>query len=92
MTKILLKYQISEPELKKIENNTDCSHVNCDIETSGLYKTCYISQITFVSGEDNFHQYILPTQPRTLGATQVSGLKVVNNILCYKEKPVHAGN
>ncbi|XP_060598062.1 uncharacterized protein LOC132751871 [Ruditapes philippinarum] len=81
---------ISAPEQRKIETNTDCSHVYCDIETTSLYKSCDITQIAAVSGKDNFNQYILPTQPITLGATQVTGLTVVNNMLCYKGKPVHA--
>ncbi|KAL4221202.1 hypothetical protein ACF0H5_019466 [Mactra antiquata] len=77
------------PELKKIKTNEDCSQVYCDIEATSLHKTCDITQIAVVSG-DYFKQYILPTQPITPGVRQVTGLAVINNILCYKGKPVNS--
>ena len=82
--------QTSAPELQKIETNTDCCLVYCDTETTGFHKTCDITQIGAVAGEGCFNQYIHPNQPITLGATQVTGLTVINGILCYKGKPVNA--
>jgi hypothetical protein len=80
----------AKPELKRLEANENCSHVFCDLETTGLNKNCDITQIAAVAGEDSFDRYILPTQPISAGATQATGLSVINNVLCYKGKPVHS--
>lgn len=80
----------AKPELKRLEANENCSHVFCDLETTGLNKNCDITQIAAVAGEDSFDRYILPTQPISAGATQATGLSVINNVLCYKGMPVHS--
>ena len=61
----------------------------CDLETTGLNKNCEKTQIAAITGEDCFDGYILPTQPINAGATQATGFSVINNVLCYKRKPVH---
>jgi hypothetical protein len=54
---------ISAPELRKIESNTDCSHVNCDIETTGFNESCDITQIVAVSGEKTLTSIFFQLNP-----------------------------
>lgn len=64
--------------------------VYCDIETTSLRKDCDIIQIAAVCENEKNNQYILPTQPVSQSASEVTGLTVRNNIMFHNEKPMES--
>ena len=51
-------------------------------------RTSDITQICAVGGEQKFEKYVLPSQPITKGAMEVTGLEVLGGILHCKGQPV----
>ncbi|CAG2191643.1 unnamed protein product [Mytilus edulis] len=59
-----------------------------DLETTGLGISCDIKQIAAVCGTKKFSQYVMPLQPITQGASKVTGLTRIGNVLYRNGIPV----
>lgn len=80
---------ISPPVMKPVlPPNMGVQQVFFDIETTSLSLDCDIIQIAAKHESSHFNVYILPTKPIEKGASEVTGLRMVNDRLCYKGQPV----
>lgn len=79
------------PTYEKLTDLSNCSFVFfCDIETTGLNKTCDIIQITAIFENDIFYQYIVPSKPIARSASHVTGLEMHRSSLFHNGSPVCA--
>ncbi|XP_053391808.1 uncharacterized protein LOC128554565 [Mercenaria mercenaria] len=76
------------PVHEHIQFSDNYNNVYCDIETTSLRKDCDILQIAAVCGSVSFNQYILPTQTISQGASNLTGLSHIENVLFLNEKPI----
>lgn len=87
-TKDTNDFDLVPPPPFSVSVNTN--YIFFDLETTGLSRTCDITQISAVCGEKVFDKYITPNQSISPQASEVTGLKMINGELCYKGSPVKA--
>ncbi|XP_048411735.1 maternal protein exuperantia-1-like [Stegostoma tigrinum] len=81
---------VSNAEHSKEESqpgNTEETLVFFDLETTGLEKCCDIVQLSAVCSGKIFNRYILPSKSMSAGATNVTGIQVMDGILYLRGEP-----
>ena len=82
---------IAPPPLIKVENFSMDSLVHFDIETTSLSADCDIVQLSALHHTDNrFNTYVVPSKPFSRGASDVTGLSILENNLCHNGSIVNA--
>ncbi|XP_062588881.1 uncharacterized protein LOC134250534 isoform X2 [Saccostrea cucullata] len=81
---------ISKASFQPVENLSDYPQVYFDLESTGLARSSYITQIAAVCGSDMFSQYILPQVPITDKATEITGLRVLGGKMFHGDEEVNA--
>ncbi|CAC5372924.1 unnamed protein product [Mytilus coruscus] len=79
---------ISAPIIPPVLNSINIddgsyTRVFFDLETSSLAMDCDILQISAIYNDNLFNQYITPTRSINKYASEVTGLTVSHNFLCY---------
>lgn len=80
------------PAVHKVHYECQFQELFCDTETTSLSKDCHITHIAAVSENDLFNQYNLLTRTITASASEVTSLKVTDNVMYYKGQPVQSVN
>ncbi|VDI50719.1 Hypothetical predicted protein [Mytilus galloprovincialis] len=75
-------------QVQNIQPSIPC--VYFDLETTSLSLNCDIVQISAVNDMNVFDQYITPSSGISKYASEVTGLSMCNNILCYNGRKVNS--
>ncbi|CAG2236592.1 unnamed protein product [Mytilus edulis] len=75
-------------QVQNIQPSIPC--VYFDLETTSLSLNCDIVQISAVNDMNVFDQYITPSSGISKYASEVTGLSICNNILCYNGRKVNS--
>ncbi|XP_062579139.1 uncharacterized protein LOC134241063 [Saccostrea cucullata] len=59
-----------------------------DLETTGLARDSHIVQLSAVRNDEVFNKYIIPEKPMSSKATEITGIKVVNNKMYHNDEEV----
>ncbi|CAG2233936.1 unnamed protein product [Mytilus edulis] len=74
--------------VQNIQPSIPC--VYFDLETTSLSLNCDIVQISAINDMNEFDQYITPSSGISKYASEVTGLSMCNNILCYNGRKVNS--
>ncbi|XP_062581909.1 uncharacterized protein LOC134243696 [Saccostrea cucullata] len=59
-----------------------------DLETTGLARDSHIVQLSAVRNDEVFNKYIIPEKQMSSKATEITGIKVVNNKMYHSDEEV----